>query len=71
MIEGLPQYGGAPSTAFYEFLSRRFRGDTVKDVLQRQVFVPTLLELLHGKAQSLLQVLPYHAPTSSSVQRRG
>ena len=50
MIEGLPQHGGTPAAPFDELPSGRLGCDAVKDMLQRQVFMPTPFQLLHRKA---------------------
>ena len=71
MIEGLPQHGRTAAAPLDELPPGRLGCNAVKDMLQRQVFMPTLFQLLHSNAQCFLQVLANHAPTSSSVQRRG
>ena len=50
MIEGLPQHGGTAAAPFDELPSGRLGCDAVKDMLQRQVFMPTPFQLLHRKA---------------------
>ena len=50
LVEALPQHGGTAAAPFDELPSGRLGCDAVKDMLQRQVFMPTPFQLLHRKA---------------------